>query len=174
MDLLQKIRTIPTDPGVYLYKNTEGEVIYVGKAKNLRSRVASYFHEGRWTDAKTGTLVRDGKLFLEGRQTALVRSLRKRMEEAASSQEYERAAKYRDLISTVEQLQEKQRMAGVEGDDADVFGYHYENGMLAVNLFHMRAGKVGARREFFCEDVPELESTSDHVGAGAPTRPAAR
>src|SRR5579864_2523192 len=59
MDLLQKIRTIPTDPGVYLYKNAEGEVIYVGKAKNLRSRVASYFHEGRWTDAKTGTLVRE-------------------------------------------------------------------------------------------------------------------
>src|SRR5438309_11668387 len=59
MDLLQKIRTIPTDPGVYLYKNAEGEVIYVGKAKNLRSRVASYCHEGRWTDAKTGTLVRE-------------------------------------------------------------------------------------------------------------------
>ncbi len=59
MDLLQKIRTIPTEPGVYLYKNAEGEVIYVGKAKNLRSRVASYFHEGRWTDAKTGTLVRE-------------------------------------------------------------------------------------------------------------------
>src|ERR1700729_3365929 len=59
MDLLQKIRTIPTEPGVYLYKNAEGEVIYVGKAKNLRSRVSSYFHEGRWEDAKTGTLVRE-------------------------------------------------------------------------------------------------------------------
>src|SRR6202008_1653153 len=59
MDLLQKIRTIPTEPGVYLYKNAESEVIYVGKAKNLRSRVASYFHEGRWTNAKTGTLVRE-------------------------------------------------------------------------------------------------------------------
>ena len=59
MDLLQKIRTIPTEPGVYLYKNAEGDVIYVGKAKNLRSRVASYFHEGRWEDAKTGTLVRE-------------------------------------------------------------------------------------------------------------------
>jgi excinuclease ABC subunit C len=59
VDLLQKIRTIPTEPGVYLYKNAEGQVIYVGKAKNLRSRVASYFHEGRWTDAKTGTLVRE-------------------------------------------------------------------------------------------------------------------
>ena len=59
MDLQQKIRTIPTEPGVYLYKNAEGEVIYVGKAKNLRSRVASYFHEGRVGDAKTGTLVRE-------------------------------------------------------------------------------------------------------------------
>src|SRR5256885_9399589 len=59
MDLLAKIRTIPTEAGVYLYKNAEGEVIYVGKAKNLRSRVSSYFHEGRWEDAKTGTLVRE-------------------------------------------------------------------------------------------------------------------
>src|SRR6266403_1712012 len=50
---------LPITPGVYLYKNAEGEVIYVGKAKNLRSRVASYFHEGRWEDAKTGTLVRE-------------------------------------------------------------------------------------------------------------------
>src|SRR5689334_24017863 len=59
MDLLAKIRTIPTEAGVYLYKNAEGEVIYVGKAKNLRSRVSSYFHEGRIADAKTGTLIRE-------------------------------------------------------------------------------------------------------------------
>src|SRR6266704_6119212 len=59
MDLQAKIRTIPTSAGVYLYKNAEGEIIYVGKAKNLRSRVASYFHEGRIADAKTGTLVRE-------------------------------------------------------------------------------------------------------------------
>jgi excinuclease ABC subunit C len=307
MDLQAKIRTIPTSAGVYLYKNAEGEIIYVGKAKNLRNRVSSYFHEGRIADAKTGTLVReavdvdyivvannkealalenhlikqkkprfnillrddktypyvkltlgerfprvyvtrrlrkdgssyygpyfpanlayrivdlihrhflvpsckvdlnrfhprpclqyyigrclgpcaeglttaeayqeavrDVKLFLEGRPTDLSRSLRTRMEKAAQAQEYERAAKYRDLISTVEQLQEKQRIAAVEGDDADVFGYHYENEMLAVNLFHMRGGRVLDRREFFWEDLPELESTPDHVGAGAPTRQAGR
>ena len=45
MDLYEKIRTLPTDPGVYLYKNAEGEVIYVGKAKNLRARVRSYLLE---------------------------------------------------------------------------------------------------------------------------------
>ncbi len=42
MDLYEKIRALPTQPGVYLYKNDEGEVIYVGKANNLRARVRSY------------------------------------------------------------------------------------------------------------------------------------
>ncbi len=296
MDLQAKIRTIPTEPGVYLYKNAEGDVIYVGKAKNLRSRVGSYFHEARWEDAKTGTLVReavdvdyivvannkealalennlikqrkprfnillrddktypyvkltlgerwprvyvtrrlrkdgsayygpyfpanlayrivdlihrnflipsckvdltrfhprpclqyyirrclgpcvrdlttpdayqetvrDVKLFLEGRPTDLSRSLHTRMEQAAAAQEYERAARYRDLISTVEQLQERQRIAAAEGDDADVFGYHYENGMIAVNLFHMRGGKMVDRREFFWEDLPEYTTAPSQM-----------
>ena len=110
--------------------------------------------------------VRDVKLFLEGRPTDLARSLRDRMEQAAAAEEYERAARYRDLISTVEQLQERQRIASAEGDDADVFGYHCENGMLAVNLFHMRAGKMVDRREFFWEDLPEFGVAIDTVGTG--------
>ncbi len=289
MDLAAKIRSLPTSAGVYLYKNAEGDVIYVGKAKNLRSRVSSYFHEARIANAKTDTLVReavdvdyvvvdnekealalennlikqkkprfnillrddktypyvkltlgerfprvyvtrrlkkdgseyygpffpgnlayrivdlihrtflvpscnvdltrfhprpclqfyikrclgpcveglttsdvyqeavaDVKLFLDGRGADLAKSLRERMQQAAESQEFERAARYRDLISTVEQLQEKQRIAAAEGDDADVFGYHFENNMLAVNLFHVRGGKVLDRREFFWEDLPEF------------------
>jgi len=312
MDLPGKIRTLPTSAGVYLYKNAEGDVIYVGKAKNLRSRVGSYFHEGRIADAKTGTLVReavdvdyivvannkealalenhlikqkkprfnillrddktypyikltlaeryprvyvtrrlikdgsayygpyfpanlayrivdlihrhflipsckvdlnhfhprpclqyyihrclgpcveglttpetyqeavrDVKMFLEGRPTDLAKSLHQRMAKAADDEEYERAAKYRDLISTVEQFQEKQRIATVEGDDADVFGYHFENGMLAVNLFHMRGGRVLDRREFFWEDLPEFtDQNADSVtapletaGIGSPAGP---
>jgi excinuclease ABC subunit C len=87
------------------------------------------------------------------------------MEQAAGAQEYERAARYRDLISTVEQLQERQRIAAAEGDDADVFGYHYENGMLAVNLFHMRGGKMVDRREFFWEDLPEFALSTDSEGS---------
>ncbi len=292
MDLQAKIRTLPIAPGVYLYKNAEGTVIYVGKAKNLRSRVRSYFVEGRAEDAKTGTLlreavdleyivvanekealalennlikdkqprfnillrddktypylkltlaepfprvyvtrrldkdgsayygpffpasvayrvrdllqrhfgiftfpvhpgekrnpalqihlarywgpqperlrtqdgyaevVRDAQLFLEGRQGELVRLLRQRMENAAEQQQYEVAAKYRDFISTVEQLQEKQRMAAAEGSDADVFGYHWENQMLAVNLFHMRGGRVLDRREFFWEDLADVAAAA--------------
>src|SRR5271169_4496160 len=311
MELAAKIRTLPTSAGVYLYKNAEGEAIYVGKANNLRSRVSSYFREGRLEDAKTDTLVReavdvdyivvannkealalenhlikqkqprfnillrddktypyvkltlgerfprvyvtrrlrkdgssyygpyfptslayrivdlihrhflipsckvdlghfhprpclqyyigrclgpcvqglttpeayqeavrDVKLFLEGRPTDLSHSLRERMAKAAEAEEYERAAKYRDLISTVEQLQEKQRIAAVEGDDADVFGYHYENQMLAVNLFHMRGGKVLDRREFFWEELPEFAQPTEQIeqdngATGDPARPTA-
>jgi excinuclease ABC subunit C len=291
MDLQQKIRTLPTEPGVYMYKNAEGEVIYVGKAKSLRARVRSYFVVGASDDAKTGSLlreavdveyivvdnehealalennlikqkkprynillrddktypyiklttsdrfprvfvtrrlkkdgsqyfgpyfpanlayrvvdvihrhfmvpsctidlnrsharpclqfyikrclgpcvsglttpeaygeaVRDVRMFLEGRHGDLSHSLRERMARAAVDQQYELAAKYRDLITTVEQLSDKQRIAAAEGDDQDVIGYHFENHMLAVNLFHMRGGKVLDRREFFWEDLGELEA----------------
>src|SRR4051812_47662249 len=59
MDLQQKIRTLPTQAGVYLYKNAEGQVIYVGKAKSLRARVRSYFLAASQADAKTGSLMRE-------------------------------------------------------------------------------------------------------------------
>jgi excinuclease ABC subunit C len=121
--------------------------------------------------------VHDVQLLLEGRQTDLAKSLRVRMDEAAVQQEYERAARYRDMLSTVAQLQEKQRMAAAEGDDQDVFGYHYENDMLAVNVFHLRGGKILDRREFFWEELPETgkipevagEETIETGGAQAPS-----
>jgi len=293
MDLYEKIRTLPTQPGVYLYKNPEGEVIYVGKAKNLRARVRSYLLEANQANAKTGSLmreavdldyilvaneqealalennlikqrkprfnillrddktypyvkltladrypkvfvtrrlrkdgsayygpyfpgnlayrivelihrsflipsckvdlsryhpraclqyyihrclgpcvegfttpetyahaVRDAQLFLEGRSAELERGLLARMNAAAEAQQFEAAARLRDQLSTVHQLQEKQRVATTEqGDDADVFGYHFEAGSLAVNLFHVRAGKIVDRREFFWDDLPDLLET---------------
>jgi excinuclease ABC subunit C len=288
MDLQQKIRTLPTQPGCYLYKNAEGEVIYVGKAKNLRARVRSYFLEASQANAKTGSLmreavdveyitvanehealalennlikqkkprfnillrddktypyikltmndrypkvfvtrrlrkdgsayygpyfpgnlayrlvdlihrsflipsckvdlsryhpraclqyyikrclgpcleglttpesyretIRDVQLFLEGRPSELEHSLTQRMEAAAESEQFELAARLRDQIVTVHQMQDKQRMATTDNEDADVFGYHYENEMLAVNLFHMRSGKIVDRRDLFWEDLPE-------------------
>jgi excinuclease ABC subunit C len=290
MDLYEKIRSLPTQPGVYLYKNAEGEVIYVGKANNLRSRVRSYLLEASQANAKTGSLmreavdleyilvanehealalennlikqrkprfnillrddktypyvkltlgdrfpkvfvtrrlrkdgsayygpyfpgnlayrvvelihrsfllpsckvdlsryhpraclqyyihrclgpcvaglttpeaykeaVRDAQLFLEGRHAELERTLTARMMAAAEAEQFEAAARLRDQLSTVHQLQEKQRIATAElNDDADVFGYHFEDGSLAVNLFHMRNGKIVDRREFFWEDLPAL------------------
>jgi excinuclease ABC subunit C len=60
-------------------------------------------------------------------------------------------------------LQQKQRVAAAEGPDTDVFGYHYENHMVAVNLFHVRGGRVLDRREFFWEDIPEVLSSQFSV-----------
>ena len=292
MDLLQKIRTLPTSPGCYLYKNAEGVVIYVGKAKNLRSRVRSYFLDANQANAKTGSLmreavdvdyitvdnerealalennlikqrkprfnillrddktypyikltmtdrypkvfvtrrlrkdggayfgpyfpgnlahrlvdlihrsflipsckvdleryhpraclqfyikrclgpcveghttpeaykqtVRDVQLFLEGRPNELERLLTTRMEEAAGNMQFELAARLRDQIVTVHQAQDKQRIATADNEDADVFGFHFESEMLAVNLFHMRGGKIVDRRDFFWEDLPDLDSS---------------
>ena len=56
MEIEEKLKEIPTSPGVYLHKDAAGKVIYVGKAKNLRSRVRSYFR-ARPFDRKTDALV---------------------------------------------------------------------------------------------------------------------
>lgn len=52
-----KLSTLPTLPGVYQYKNADAKIIYIGKAKNLRNRVRSYFQHGRPQNAKTKALV---------------------------------------------------------------------------------------------------------------------
>ena len=122
---------------------------YIGRC--LGPCVAGLTTPDRYAEA-----VHDVKLFLEGRGADLSRSLHERMNAAAGREQYELAAKYRDLISTVELVGQKQRMHAVDGDDADVFGYHYENHMLAVNLFHMRGGKIMDKREFFWEDMHEI------------------
>src|ERR1700689_5721613 len=57
MDLREKAAQLPLSPGVYLYKDSGGRVIYVGKAKSLRLRVRSYFSDDRLADVKTGTLI---------------------------------------------------------------------------------------------------------------------
>ena len=58
MTLEEKLKNLPTSPGVYLHKDEGGKIIYVGKAKNLRNRVRSYFQSGRGHDRKTRELVK--------------------------------------------------------------------------------------------------------------------
>src|SRR5919206_2286312 len=61
MDIRQKVAQLPLAPGVYLYKDAAGKVIYVGKAKILRHRVRSYFSEDKLADAKTGGLISEAR-----------------------------------------------------------------------------------------------------------------
>lgn len=57
MTIAEKLKTLPTDSGIYIHKNEAGKIIYIGKAKNLRSRVRQYFQSSRNLDPKTRRLV---------------------------------------------------------------------------------------------------------------------
>ncbi len=284
--LQEKIDNLPTSPGVYLYRNAEGKLIYVGKARSLRQRVRSYFQESRPLDPKTsrlvsevadleyivtdsevealilestlvkknqprynvnlkddksfpylkltvnepyprifitrrvkkdgslyfgpflpasyarqtiklvnkyfrlrtcgleidGTLprpcldyqmkrclgpcvaglctreeyaraVEDVKLLLSGKIDDLIRELESRMNAAAEDLRYEAAAIYRDWIAMVRDISERQKMILEGQDDADLFGYHQEGALLAMEVFAMRGGRIVGRREFFWEDL---------------------
>ena len=287
--LRNKASQLPTGPGVYLYKDAAATVLYVGKAKNLRSRVRSYFLEERLADAKTGSLIheateldyilldnekealalennlikqykprfnvllrddktypyikltaekwprvyvtrrvrKDGatyfgpyfpgnlayrlvkfihrhflipsctvdfgrnhlqpclefhihrclgpcvnglttpeayaeqvqnvRLFLEGRLHDLSDKLRARMELASEEMRFEAAGALRDVLQTVLEMDEKQKMAAASGDDTDIYAYYAEPPQVAVNLFHLRNGRIVDRREFFWEDLAEFE-----------------
>src|SRR6266850_3384778 len=291
MEPREKAALLPETPGVYLFKDAGGTVLYVGKARNLRSRVRSYFLESRWADAKTGSLAReiadletilvgnerealalehnlikqyrpkfnvvlrddktypyikftaaekyprvyftrrirkdgslyfgpyfpaglarrilhfvhkrflvpsctvdltrthprpclqfyihrclgpcvagltneeryaeaahDVKMLLEGRRHDLIKSLEERMATAAEKELYEQAASYRDLLRTLEDIEERQRIAAAQGDDTDVLAYQAEPPLVAANLFHLRGGQVVDRREFYWEDLDAFDA----------------
>src|SRR3984957_5271616 len=281
---------LPETPGVYLFKDAVGNVLYVGKAASLRSRVRSYFLESSWINAKTGSLareiadletilvgnerealalehnlikqyrpkfnvllrddktypyikftasekyprvyftrrikkdgslyfgpyfpaglarrilhfvhkrflvpsctvdltrshprpclqyyikrclgpcvaglttdeqyaeaVRDARLFLDGKRHDLIKSLEQRMAIASEKELFEQAAAYRDLLRTLEDIEERQRIAAAQGDDTDVLAYYAEAPLVAANLFHLRGGRVVDRREFYWEDLETFD-----------------
>jgi len=289
MELTEKVASLPTQAGVYLFKDALGTILYVGKAQSLRARVRSYFLESSWVNAKTGSLVReiadleyivvdnerealalennlikqhqpkfnvmlrddktypyirytafekyprvyvtrrllkDGSLyfgpyfphslahrivhfihkhfrvpsctvdlernhprpclqfyihrclgpcvaglttderyaeaardtrtFLEGRRHELITSLRQRMLQASEAQRFEEAGSYRDLLRTIEEIEERQKVAAAAGDDTDVLAWYAEPPQVAVNLFHVRGGRVVDRRDFYWEDLEEF------------------
>jgi excinuclease ABC subunit C len=102
----------------------------------------------RYTEA-----VRDVRWLLEGRESDLVRDLHARMIAASTAEQFEEAARYRDLATTVEELRERQKMAATRGEDIDIFGFHQEGPLVAVNVFHLRGGRTVDRRELFWEDM---------------------
>ncbi|HXP70521.1 MAG TPA: excinuclease ABC subunit UvrC [Candidatus Dormibacteraeota bacterium] len=289
MELREKVANLPTQPGVYLFQDAAGAILYVGKALSLRSRVRSYFLDKTQQDAKTGSLVReiadleyivvdnekealalennlikkhqpkfnillrddktypyiqytayekyprvyvtrrlkkdgsiyfgpyfpanlayrmvhlihkhflvpsctvdltrkhprpclqyyihrclgpcveglvtderyveaarDVRLFLEGRRNDLSRSLEQRMKNASEGERFEEAAGYRDLLRTLAEMEERQKIAAASGDDTDVIAWYAEPPQVAVNLFHIRGGRVVDRRDFYWENQEEF------------------
>jgi excinuclease ABC subunit C len=114
--------------------------------------------EGYTTDEAYGEAVGQVRMLLEGRVSELIRDLRETMAAAANDQRYEDAARYRDRMETLEQLRERQKMAADDTHDSDYFGFHQEGPQAAVNLFHVRGGRVADRREFFWEDLEDFEA----------------
>ncbi|MFZ4985531.1 MAG: excinuclease ABC subunit UvrC, partial [Blastocatellia bacterium] len=98
--------------------------------------------------------VGDVRMLLEGRDRELARTLEQRMAAAAEEMRFEQAAKYRDLLRTIQALGENQKMMATSDLDLDVFGYYRERHQLALQLFTMREGRIIGRREFFWEDLP--------------------
>jgi excinuclease ABC subunit C len=108
---------------------------------------------GLTTEQRYAEATQDVRLFLEGRRHDLIKSLEERMMAAAEKELFEQAAAYRDLLRTLEDIEERQRIAAAQGDDTDVLGYYAEPPLVAANLFHLRGGRVVDRREFYWEDV---------------------
>ena len=115
--------------------------------------------EGLTTDDAYQKAVDDVRMFLDGRSGELVLDLRKRMLEASENLEFEQAAALRDLITTVDELKQRQRVASVEGRDIDIFAFFAEAPLVAANLFHLRNGRIVDRREFYWEDVHRFEQS---------------
>ena len=112
--------------------------------------------EGLTTDEAYGRAVKEVRLFLEGRHTDLARELKCRMADAAAHERYEEAGAIRDLLTTVEEIEQRQKVAAASGEDVDIFSCYAEPPLIAVNLFHLRNGQIVDRREFFWEDQPEF------------------
>jgi excinuclease ABC subunit C len=108
---------------------------------------------GKTNPEEYGRAVGDAKLFLEGRHKELTASLTRHMQDASQAQLYEKAARYRDTLRTVERLGIRQTIDSAGLEDRDTLAHHVEGRQLALQVFEMRAGKVQARREFTFDDL---------------------
>ncbi len=79
------------------------------------------------------------------------------MATAPSEERYEEAAGYRDLLRTLSEMEERQKIAATQGDDTDVIAWYAEPPQVAVNLFHLRGGRVVDRRDFYWENLDEFD-----------------
>lgn len=100
---------------------------------------------------------RDTRMFLEGRRKDLVNSLKERMLSASEEERFEAASGYRNLVRTLEDMDERQKIAAATGEDIDVLAWYAEPPQVAANLFHARNGRVVDRREFYWEELQEFD-----------------
>lgn len=107
---------------------------------------------------KYGEMISEVILFLEGRLDRLIPDLTRRMEEASSKLEFERAARIRDQIHAVQTMMEKQKIVAEHEDDQDFLGYARAGDLGCVQIFFVRGGKLIGRDHFLLECSPEEDA----------------
>ena len=103
---------------------------------------------------------RDAGLFLQGKQTEVLESITKKMQDAADSQKYEQAALFRDQIQSLRKIREKQFVDSGRALDADVVACVTENngsGRVCVNLGMIRGGRHLGDKSFFPQNAEEYD-----------------
>jgi excinuclease ABC subunit C len=99
-------------------------------------------------------------LFLDGKPAEVVKHIRERMDLAAESLDFERAAELRDALQHVERMEEPTVVLEVEGGDRDVIGYARDADDACVALLRIRGGKLLAREHRFLENIEGEEDTA--------------
>ena len=120
------------------------------KCKTLPDKVCLYYHLGQCIapceyPVESGVyeeMIQDISRFLSGGQDVVKEQLQQKMSEAAEALEFERAKEYRDQITAIEAVMEKQKITMNDALDRDVFGYATDKGWMCVQILYMRQGKL--------------------------------
>lgn len=107
------------------------------------------------TQAEYRAMIDEVLVFLDGRTQEVARRVRERMELAAESLEFERAAELRDALQHLERMEEPTVVLSIEGGDRDVLGFARDGDDAVVALMRIRGGKLLAREHQFLENLEE-------------------
>ena len=113
---------------------------------------------GKQTSEEYHELVKQARMFLEGRNTDLLKQYRARMEAVAEREDYEEAARIRDRIFKIERTLERQRVAQTDTVDQDVIGFARDGAAADLQMMFVRGGLLVGRKDFHWNDV---QDTSD-------------
>lgn len=107
------------------------------------------------TQAEYRAMIDEVLVFLEGRTSEVKKRVRERMQLAAESLDFERAAELRDALTHLEQMEEPTVVLSIEGGDRDVLGYARDGDDAVVALMRIRGGRLLAREHQFLENLSE-------------------
>lgn len=158
---LQIVRTVKRDgakyfgpyPSAFAAQSTKrllDRLYPLRKCKKLKKQVCLYYHinqclapcEFDVDPAQYTHMKKEITHFLGGGYQEVVANLKQSMEKASEALQFERASEYRDLIRHIEQVMEEQKITSTDRIDRDVFGYASEKGLLSVQVFYVRGGKL--------------------------------